>query len=88
MGPVNVFSFIQLSNFRAAKPFSEMACPLTSRPKSVTIQLHQMQCGSSPHQRQHTELSPGQNLLRGCTGFDGGHAAGEAIPMQWVKWQT
>lgn len=27
-------------------------------------------------------------LFRGCTGFDGGHAAGEAIPMRWVKWQN
>ena len=26
--------------------------------------------------------------VRGCTGFDGGHAAGEAIRMQCVKWQN
>jgi len=26
--------------------------------------------------------------VRGCTGFDGGHAAGEAIRMRCVKWQN
>jgi len=26
-------------------------------------------------------------FIRGCTGFDREHAAGEAIRMQCVKWQ-
>ena len=33
-------------------------------------------------------LTPKRVPVRACTGFDGGHAAGEAIPMRWVKWQN
>ena len=50
---------------------------LTDGIKLVKMQKHTV--------RWHTMY---KQQFWGCTGFDGGHAAGEAIPMRWVKWQN